>query len=511
MTFRDLQKLMEQDQEEQGQMGLSVEMTRSVSNCPKTFYKWNDRDHWSETGIASKQCCFWHWIGAPLKDGIRMPVLPYQRLLYRMLKERKHIWIKKRRGIGVTTFFLYWIAHQCLTQYKPGDRVCIVVGPRIDAAEDLIARFKSLFRENFQGIYLELIRQPSTIAILNGVKVEAFPSHHVDTMRGLDKVKCIMSDETDYYPPFQQKEVRAVMEGYIGKPNSDPTIALISTPKEPGGLFQNIELEQNSLYYKMFLTYEYGLEGPRPIYSKERIERAKKSPDFPREYEGKYTGVSGNVFSNHSIDRAVKLGEKYDPNQTNPNVNLWQKDVPTIMALDPAWGSTSKYGVVISQFIDRRIVIVYAHEYSKPDIFDMVIELRRLSNQIGYVTNLLIDSNNPEAISSLRREFRRDQYSEQGIKDIIIECRKYNTPLEKRLFVVPKYFSIEGRQILQHAVTLLDNPEGFVAIIPKRHESLLVALRSAVADEWKLTKKDSLHNDLTDAFIMALSYYRISG
>jgi hypothetical protein len=77
------------------------------------------------------------------------------------------------------------------------------------------------------------------------------------------------------------------------------------------------------------------------------------------------------------------------------------------------------------------------------------------------------------------------------------------------LFVVPKYFSIEGRQMLQHAVMLLDNPEGFVAI-PKRHESLLVALRSAVADEWKLTKKDSLHNDLTDSFIMALSYYRIT-
>jgi hypothetical protein len=54
--------------------------------------------------------------------------------------------------------------------------------------------------------------------------------------------------------------------------------------------------------------------------------------------------------------------------------------------------------------------------------------------------------------------------------------------------VVPKYFSIEGRKMLQHAVTLLDNPEGFVSI-PERHESLLAALRSATADEWKLTKK----------------------
>jgi hypothetical protein len=63
-------------------------------------------------------------------------------------------------------------------------------------------------------------------------------------------------------------------------------------------------------------------------------------------------------------------------------------------------------------------------------------------------------------ISSLRRKFRKDQYLEQGIKDIIIYCRKHNTPVENRLYVVPKYFSIEGRQMLQHAVTLLDNPEG---------------------------------------------------
>jgi hypothetical protein len=33
------------------------------------------------------------------------------------------------------------------------------------------------------------------------------------------------------------------MEGYIGKPNSDPHIVLVSTPKAPGGLMQQIKLE----------------------------------------------------------------------------------------------------------------------------------------------------------------------------------------------------------------------------------------------------------------------------
>jgi hypothetical protein len=73
---------------------------------------------------------------------------------------------------------------------------------------------------------------------------KAFPPHHVDTIRGLTDVKFILSDESSYYPPFQQRDVRAVMEGYIGKPNSDPQIVLVSTPKAPGDLMQQIDLER---------------------------------------------------------------------------------------------------------------------------------------------------------------------------------------------------------------------------------------------------------------------------
>jgi hypothetical protein len=116
-----------------------------------------------------------------------------------------------------------------------------------------------------------------------------------------------MSDESDYYPPFQQKEVRAVMEGYIGKPNSDPHIVLVSTPKAPGGLMQQIELEQDSLYHKLFFDYHFGLEGPYPIYSQKQIDKARLSPEFPREYELQYLGLVGNVFSQTSIESCQKI------------------------------------------------------------------------------------------------------------------------------------------------------------------------------------------------------------
>jgi late competence protein required for DNA uptake (superfamily II DNA/RNA helicase) len=190
---------------------------------------------------------------------------------------------------------------------SPNDRVCIITGPRIDLAEDLIARFKGLFSNDL----LKNDRTQSTVAFLNGMKVEAFPSHHVDTMRGLDNVEFIISDESDYYPLFQQKEVRAVMEGYIGKPNSNPTIVLVSTPKAPGGLMQQIELEPDSLYHKLFFGYHYGLQGPYPIYSKELIKKARLSPEFVREYELRYLGLVGNVFSQVSIENCQKI--MYDP------------------------------------------------------------------------------------------------------------------------------------------------------------------------------------------------------
>jgi hypothetical protein len=296
-----------------------------------------------------------------------MPLLPYQNTLRDSLQSHKHIWIKKSRGIGCSEFLLRYITRSCLETFLPNSRVCIVTGPRIDLAEDLIARFKGLFG----NIVFQKDRTASTVAFLNGVKVEAFPSHHVDTMRGLDNVKFIMSDESDLYPPFKQKEVRAVMEGYIGKPNSDPYIVLVSTPKAPGGLMQQIELEQDSLYHKLFFDYHYGLEGPYPIYSQEQIDKARLSPEFPREYELQYLGLVGNVFSQASMESCQKI--EYRPDNVNKNA---KKSI----GLDPSFGSR-KFGIVATQLVDGKIQVIHAEEHDRSNFTDMVDKVWKLKQQ----------------------------------------------------------------------------------------------------------------------------------
>jgi hypothetical protein len=54
--------------------------------------------------------------------------------------------------------------------------MCIVTGPRIDLAIALIDRMKKLFASNDRN--LVNFDTKETVIELNGVKIEAFPSHH---------------------------------------------------------------------------------------------------------------------------------------------------------------------------------------------------------------------------------------------------------------------------------------------------------------------------------------------
>jgi hypothetical protein len=234
--------------------------------------------------------------------------------------------------------------------------MCVVTGPRIDLAIGLIDRMKRLFYD--KGLLT--FDNKETVIELNGVKIEAFPAHHLDAMRGLQNVFFILLDEADFFPIGQQKDARDVSERYIAK--SNPYIVFVSTPNAPGGLFERIESEPEDLclYKRLFLDYTYGLN---KIYTPEEIKTAKESPSFEREYNLKYLGRMGNVFHTKDID--IATSEKYDLNYVNPATLK-------SMGIDPGWGS-SAFAVVVTQFQDGQVQVLEARQWEKVD-FNVIFE-----------------------------------------------------------------------------------------------------------------------------------------
>jgi late competence protein required for DNA uptake (superfamily II DNA/RNA helicase) len=88
--------------------------------------------------------------------------------------------------------------------------MCIVTGPRIDLAIALIDRMKKLFAD---GKYTSTVFDTKeTVIELNNVKIEAFPSHHLDAMRGLPNVSFILLDEADFFPKATSKVKRKIKQ-----------------------------------------------------------------------------------------------------------------------------------------------------------------------------------------------------------------------------------------------------------------------------------------------------------
>jgi late competence protein required for DNA uptake (superfamily II DNA/RNA helicase) len=269
LIFNDLKKRVGLEATTQRQYRLTERLYH------KPFWIWNIEEHKHEDISTKGDCCFNHIVGLPQKDGNNKPLYDYEGIILNSLVTQgsnKHLWIKKATGLGISEFMLRFMAWLCLKDNAlSGSQMCIVTGPRIDLAIALIDRMKKLFA----GKGLINFDTKETIIELNGVKIEAFPSHHLDAMRGLPNVSFILLDEADFFPPGQQQDARDVSERYIAK--SHPYIVMVSTPNAPDGLFEGIEKEAEAtcLYRRIFRDYTYGIG---KIYTAEEIEKAKASP-----------------------------------------------------------------------------------------------------------------------------------------------------------------------------------------------------------------------------------------
>ena len=185
-VFKDLQKLV-------SQQGAILKAAR------QTVLDMEQEQHKQEDIRTDGDCCFNHIIGLPKKDGNDKPLYDYEEIIFDALVTgdgNKHLWIKKATGLGISEYFLRFMAWVCLKDNSlSGSQMCIVTEPRIDLAIALIDRMKKLFTRS-KGV--TVFDTKETVIELNDVKIEAFPSHHLDAMRGLQNVSFILLDEADF-------------------------------------------------------------------------------------------------------------------------------------------------------------------------------------------------------------------------------------------------------------------------------------------------------------------------
>jgi hypothetical protein len=492
VTFKDLRKRVSQVQASQ-QQSRSFKLLQN-----KPFWIWNIEEHKQKDIRTKGDCCFNHIIGLPQKDGNDKPLYDYEEIIFDALvahNGNKHLWIKKATGLGVSEFMLRFMAWLCLKDNAlSGSQMCIVTGPRIDLAIALIDRMKKLFASN-KGIAAAFDTK-ETVIELNNVKVEAFPSHHLDAMRGLPNVSFILLDEADFFPPGQQQDARDVSERYIAK--SNPYIVMVSTPNAPEGLFERIEkeAEDTCLYKRIFLDYTYVIG---KIYTAEEIEKAKQSPSFEREYNLKYLGKIGNVFHTKDIEAAIEKGRKYNPDNFNPYYSFTSRS----MGIDPAYGS-SAFGIVVTQFEDGIVQIMHADEYHRPDYNEMLSLVYELMSKYQ-ADSVYIDGANPSFIKSLKLQIGEEadydkviaRYRSDGLGD----------SWTKDMRIVPVNFNKEHKAMLGHCKMILERDGGRIAINPDRFDKLITALRTAVDNDGVLDKEATSYNDIFDAFRLALKFY----
>lgn len=170
-------------------------------------------------------------------------------------------------------------------------------------------------------------------------------------------------------------------------------------------------LEQDFVFQVLcvvFLDFSYGVG---KIYTQEEIVRAKMSPSFKREYCLEYQGLIGYVFSTNAIERCQKL--EYNPDKI-------VQDAKKSIGIDPSFGS-SKFGIVVTQYVNERIEVIVAEEHDRPHFEDMINRVWQIKNQCGLISAIYVDAANPEIWQSLKREFN-EPYSERYVTDKLSWC-----------------------------------------------------------------------------------------
>jgi hypothetical protein len=128
LTFRDLKKKVSLEIAQQSSL------FERLQNKP--FWIWNIEGNKQEDIITNRDCCFNHIIGLK-KIVLINPLYDYERMIFDSLvpnygnsnsSTKKHLWIKKATGLGISKFMLRLILKlsTAVEAFKPFPNILII-------------------------------------------------------------------------------------------------------------------------------------------------------------------------------------------------------------------------------------------------------------------------------------------------------------------------------------------------------------------------------------------------
>ena len=438
----------------------------------KPFYCWDTK----KFGLDS--CCFNHMIGLPEKNDEEHPFYDYEKEMFDKFETGKHIWIKKSKGIGATTFILRYIVWKIVRsnalEFK---NVFIISGTREEFSNQLKKRMEELFVRAYP---LMRLQSKYTELWIKNTWIKVFPSKNIKGLRGYIDVSFIFVDEADFFEPIEQNELESVIKAYEEK--SKGQIIMVSTPNRPDGLFYKIEHENKfgkSYFHKILLDYRRGMG---KIYNDEFIARERDQPYFEREYNLKYLGKIGNVFSPSLIQSCTDLGQQYRRQPINKfayhpvGVDYGYSDSKTVICIGE-WDNEKKVLWIckMDDFGDipptPELVANRMHEYNL---------------EYGPNTHFFVDGSSAASVNQAKIRFSEN-----------LNWRKQDM-FNKSDRIHPIHFGVnqEHKRLLETMYHLAS--DGKLAI-DERYDKLITSMRTAQMIEWDLDKNDTVHNDHLDA------------
>jgi hypothetical protein len=144
------------------------------------------------------------------------------------------------------------------------------------------------------------------------------------------------------------------------------------------------------------------------------------------------------------------------------------------MGIDPAYGS-SAFGIVVTQWVDNHVQILYAEEFHRPDYNEMLDTTYSLMSKYN-VDSVYIDGASPSFIRSLKLRIGEDPDYDKVIERAKKEGLGDGT---QDMRIVPINFSKDHKPMLGHAKLILESEGGRIAINPV-FDKLITSLRTAV-------------------------------